>query len=116
MQIGDQGFRLVQSKSDPNIWFLRRQLPDGTLGQDIEAVVGVYVDDFLVTGSSSKVIAVLDARQLNTPAYATDAGGIKFCGMHINQAEWGIYMDQTQYAAELLARYGTLRGHFTRLS
>ena len=61
VQVGEQGFRLVQSKSDPNIWILRRQLPDGALGHDIEAVVGIYVDDLLVTGPRSKVDAVLDA-------------------------------------------------------
>lgn len=64
----------------------------------------VYVDDILITGSSSEEIQAL-IRQLNNTFSLKDLGDLHyFLGIEVNPISTGLHLSQTRYITDLLTR------------
>ena len=87
----------VRCKSDPNVYMLRTS--------DSLLILVLYVDDLLITGSSSSIIAsVKDI--LHDRFSMTDMGLLHyFLGLEISQDASGIKLSQAKYARDLLVRF-----------
>eukprot|EP00253_Pinus_taeda_P003369 PITA_03369 len=84
-------------KSDPNVYMLRTH--------DSLLILVLYVDDLLITGSSTSAIATVK-RALHDRFLMTDMGPLHFfLGLEISQDATGIKLSQAKYARDLLERF-----------
>ena len=108
---GDMCLRLVKSNADQNIWYLK---PEGNLGARPFAILGVYVDDMLATGPREILDNLFHAIQTkwetSRPQFASDKGGISFCGVEILDSGAQLHLHQKKYLADLLNRYPEVTG------
>jgi hypothetical protein len=87
----------VRCESDPNVYMLRTT--------DSLMILVLYVDDFLITGCSTSLIAVVK-RILHDRFLMTDMGPLHyFLGLKISQDASGIKISQTKYAHDLMERF-----------
>lgn len=87
-------FGLVQCPTDHSLFTLHKE------GQFV--VVLVYVDDLMITGSSSTLIAQVQAF-LKTKFNIKDLGHMKyFLGLEIARSDAGIYLYQHKYCLDIL--------------
>jgi hypothetical protein len=87
----------VRCKSDPNVYMLRTT--------DSLLLLVLYVDDLLITGCSTLVIAAVK-RILHDRFLMMDMGPIHFfLGLEISQDASGIKLSQAKYARDLLERF-----------
>jgi hypothetical protein len=87
----------VCCKSDPNLYMLRTA--------DSLLLLVLYVDDFLITGCLTSVIAAVK-RILHDRFLMTKMGPIQFfLGLEISQDALGIKLSQAKYARDLLERF-----------
>ena len=85
---------LIQSLSDPNLYFAH-------IGSHTVALL-VYVDDILLTGSNSKLIAQLKTH-LQQQFKTNDLGLIsRYLGVQFDRTATGLHMHQRQYALRIL--------------
>jgi transposase InsO family protein len=85
---------LIQSLSDPNLYFAH-------IGSHTVALL-VYVDDILLTGSDSKLIAQLKTH-LQQQFKTNDLGPIsRYLGVQFDRTATGLHMHQRQYALSIL--------------
>ena len=85
---------LVQSLSDPNLYFAH-------IGSDTVALL-VYVDDILLTGSNSQLIAKLK-NHLQQNFQTNDLGPLdRYLGVQFDRTTTGLHMHQRQYALSIL--------------
>jgi hypothetical protein len=87
----------VRCKSDPNVYMLRTS--------DSLLILALYVDDLLIIGSLTSVIAMIKGT-LHDRFSMTDMGPLHyFLGLKINQNASCIKLSQTKYACDLLVRF-----------
>ena len=87
----------VQCKSDPNVYL---KLVNGSL-----MIIVLYVDDFLITGSSKAEIASLKSA-MNQAFSMTDLRLLsQFLGLEITQTKAGIKVHQSNYALDFLNKF-----------
>ena len=90
-----QGF--LRCKSDPNVYMLHHD--------DSLLLIVLYVDDFLITGSSSSDIAWVKTT-LHDRFAMTDMGLLHyFLSLEFSQSDTGINMEQSKYDLDLLTRF-----------
>ena len=104
------GLKFEQGDADPNIW----RVVNGT--GELQALIAVYVDDYLVTGPKDICEDVHEwfstTWQTTEIQYATKENSIRFLGMEIraveddNGAFIGYSLDQEGYVQELIRQYG----------
>lgn len=93
-------FGLVQCTTDHSLFTLHKD------GQFV--VVLVYVDDLMITGSSSSLIAQVQAF-LKTKFNIKDLGHMKyFLGLEIARSDAGIYLHQHKYCLDIWKDTGML--------
>lgn len=69
-------------------------------------IVGVYVDDLIITGGSDRVIADFK-RQMRSKFSMSDLGLLTYyLGIEVKQTEQGITLCQSTYAARILEKMG----------
>eukprot|EP00253_Pinus_taeda_P029125 PITA_29125 len=84
-------------KSDPNVYMFRTH--------DSLLILVLYVDDLLITGSSTSAIATVK-RALHDRFLMMDMGPLHlFLGLEISQDATGIKLSQAKYARDLLERF-----------
>eukprot|EP00253_Pinus_taeda_P003931 PITA_03931 len=84
-------------KSDPNVYMLRTH--------DSLLILVLYVDDLLITGSSTSTIAAVK-RALHDRFLMTDMGPLHFfLSLEISQDATSIKLSQAKYARDLLERF-----------
>jgi len=93
--IRQSGF--VASTSDTSLFILR----EGTS----LAYLLLYVDDIVLTASSSALLQRIMAR-LSSEFAMTDLGALHFLGIAVTRSSDGLFLSQRQYAVELLQRAG----------
>ena len=87
-------WRLVQSSSDPNLYFAH-------IGTHTIALL-VYVDDILITGSDLQLINKLKTH-LQHHFKTSDLGSLqKYMGVQFDRDSTGLQMHQTEYALSIL--------------
>ena len=69
-------------------------------------IVGVYVDDLIITGGDANVVARLKQQMLNT-FKMSDLGLLSYnLGLEVTQGATGISLQQTAYASKILEKAG----------
>jgi hypothetical protein len=87
----------VICKFDSNVYMLRTT--------DLVMILVLYVDDILITGSSSSAIDLVKDI-LHDKFYMMDMGPLHFFpGLEISQDAFGIKISQAKYARDLLDRF-----------
>eukprot|EP00253_Pinus_taeda_P025994 PITA_25994 len=87
----------VRCKYDSNVYFLKKI--------DSLLIIVLYVDDLLITGSSTSAITNIKTA-LHKQFSMTDMGLLHFfLGLEIHQRDSGITISQPKYAKDLLARF-----------
>ena len=108
---GEECFKLVRSKADQNLWYLK---PAGDLDARPAALLGVYVDDMIATGPRAILDSLFSAIQkkweTSRPQLASDEGGILFCGLEILDSGDRSHIHQRKYILDLLSRYPDIGG------
>ena len=110
VDIGGKPHVLRQSSADPAVWAAVPQQ-----GGDVVGYVLAYVDDFLMTGSDSAVIALRDQlgklwRTSSQPIVSRSAPGtLRYLSIDIElRADGTLTFGQRQYTEELLEKWGML--------
>ena len=106
-------YSLRQCQSDENLWRIVAIRPGGQLS--LEGLVGVYVDDIMVTARPGvETRMVQELRQLWTtsePEEATLGKSIRFCGFNVHALEGGGYLlNQSDYVGDFLSRFAYVQG------
>ena len=71
-------------------------------------LVGVYVDDLIVTGSNNEDIIEFK-EQMEKEFEMSDLGLLSYyLGIEVSQTKWGISLRQTAYAKKILEQFGLL--------
>ena len=75
---------------------------------EILAIIGVYVDDLLLSGPSTELDAIACALEglwkISSPTTVSD--GLRLCGLEVNLGSDGAYLShQTSYLKDLVSRY-----------
>ena len=103
--------KLVKSKVDQNLWYLK---PAGSPEAEPIALLGVYVDDLIATGPravlGSLFCAIQNRWETSRPQFASDEGGLLFCGLEIHDSGNHLHIHQKKYLADLLSRYPNVTG------
>ena len=111
IQHGTQCFKLVKSRADQNLWHVR--LADDLDSRPV-ALLGIYVDDMIATGPRDILDSIFSAIRskwdTSQPQFASDEGGILFCGLEIHDTGNRLHIHQKKYLADLLNRYPTITG------
>ena len=107
--------KLRQAEADPSLWFVLEAL-EGESGViefcnewgAILAVLGVYVDDLLITGPTIELCCMVTAFgglwKTSTPNWLKD--GLRFCGIEVELGlDGSLHLHQTSYLSDLVARY-----------
>jgi len=90
-------WNLIQSTSDPNFYFAH-------IGKDTIALL-VYIDDILLTGSSSQLITQLKLH-LHQTFNMKDLGPIRrYLGVQFERSPTGLHMHQREYALSILHQF-----------
>ena len=93
-------FGLRKSKSDHSVFF--KNTREGVI------LLGVYVDDIVITGSDTTGISSLKTF-LHTQFQTKDLGTLKyFLGIEVSRSKKGIYLSQRKYVLDLLSETGKL--------
>ena len=101
--------RLRQLVAEPSLWFIVEVHSDSERQEPtILALLGVYVDDILLTGIREELDdfyqALAGLWKLADPSWLED--GIKFCGIQIELDQDGSWLlHQDDYLLELIRRY-----------
>ena len=107
----EECFKLVRSKADQNLWHLK---PARNLEAAPVALLGVYVDDMIGTGPrailDSIFLAIQKRWETSRPQFASDEGGILFCGLEIHDSGDRLHIHQRKYLLDLLNRYPDVTG------
>ena len=98
-------YTLQQSKSEPAVWMLMTV-------KGISGLLGIYVDDFMISGCpavvSSGIAAIQRVWETSKPKCASE--GVHFLGVDIRVQD-GVYtMSQEGYVQELLQRHEGVTG------
>ncbi|GAA0152880.1 transmembrane signal receptor [Lithospermum erythrorhizon] len=94
-----QGF--VQSKADTSLFTFRS-------GSSLVYLL-VYVDDIIITGSSSSLLSTIITR-LNSTFSLTDLGPLSyFLGIQVQRSTDHLFLSQQKYITDLLLKYGFLQ-------
>ena len=114
-------FSLVQSQADANIWkVVSRPTAQGErdqepIDQQMHGLLGVYVDDMLITAEDPVIQAVI--RELrNTwatsdPEFAAEDKPIRFCGFNLHKLrEGGFLLNQQDFIQDLLQKFPSVSG------
>ena len=103
---------LERSAYDNNMWLLRCPETSGLL-----AVLSIYVDDLLLSGTpeASEAVwaAIKEKWRISEPEYADLGRAITFCGFEIRQEADGIHVGQAKYVQSLLDKYPEIQGTTT---
>ena len=103
VNLGEKVYRFFQAQSDEALWLIR--VP----GLEIEAVMVIYVDDFIVFGVLALCRAVIEVIQhtwkLSDPERLEVGKTVKFCGLEVVRTASGFRVTQESYLTELLAKY-----------
>ena len=103
---------LVRSNHEPNMWLLR--CPETS---EILAILSIYVDDLLLSGTPETCDAIWTAIKakwkISEPEYADLGRAVTFCGFEIRQEEDGIHIGQAKYVQSLLDKYTDIQGMTT---
>ena len=107
--------KMKQMESDSSLWLVLAAAlgADGVVEivdskGEILAIVGVYVDDLLLSGPTAELDAIEDALEglWKTSAPTTVSEGLRFCGLEVNLDSDGAYLlHQTSYLKDLVGRY-----------
>ena len=107
---GKGEFGLEQTKADHSIWRIREKVGESFSGPN-RGLLGVYVDDLLITAEPPMLKALLDAIttlwRCSNPQMLEEE--VVFCGLQI-RSEGGKYLlGQSNYIKELQKRHGDIR-------
>ena len=108
-------------KQAPRAWYsridsyliqlgFRRSENEATLylkkeGDEVQLVISLYVDDMLVTGSNTSLLAKFK-KEMEDVFEMSDLGMMNyFLGMEIQQDNLGIFLSQKKYAIDVLKRF-----------
>ncbi|GKA44214.1 putative RNA-directed DNA polymerase [Tanacetum coccineum] len=93
-----KGLGFLKSSQDPAVY--TRNSKGKTL------IVGVYVDDLIITGSHTQDIVEFK-EQMKNEFEMSDLGLLAYyLGIEVSQKKWGIALRQTCYARKLLEQFG----------
>ena len=107
--------KMKQMESDSSPWLVLAAVlcADGVVEivdekGEILAIIGVYVDDLLLSGPSTELDAIACALEglwkISSPTTVSD--GLRFCGLEVNLGSDGAYLlHQTSYLKDLVSRY-----------
>ena len=108
---GDEHFKLVKSNADQNLWCLKSV---SDLDARPAALLGVYVDDMIATGPrailDSLFCAIRNRWETSRPQFASEEGGILFCGLEIHDSGDRLHIHPRKYILDLLNRYPDIVG------
>ena len=106
-----QCYKLTRSGADQNLWHVRLA---NDLDTSTAALLGIYVDDMIATGPRPLLDSLFSAVQrtweTSRPQFASDEGGILFCGLEIHDTGDCLRIHQKKYILDLLNRYPDLVG------
>ena len=114
IEIWHQGklHHLERSKFEPNMWLLRCSETFELL-----AVLSIYVDDLLLSGTTEASEAIWTAIKakwrISEPEYADLGKSVTFCGFEIQQKSDGLHVGQSKYIQSLLDKYPEIQGTTT---
>ncbi|XP_071740551.1 uncharacterized mitochondrial protein AtMg00810-like [Rutidosis leptorrhynchoides] len=93
-----KGLCFLKSSQDPAVY--TRNSKGNTL------IVGVYVDDLIITGSNSEDVIEFK-EQMKNDFEMSDLGlRAYYLGIEVAQCKWGITLRQTAYAKRILEQFG----------
>nr|GEV01728.1 hypothetical protein [Tanacetum cinerariifolium] len=102
-----KGLDFLKSSQDPAVY--TRNLKGKTL------IVGVYVDDLIITGSHTHDIVEFK-EQMKNEFEMSDLGLLAYyLGIKVSQKKWGITLRQTAYAKKILEQFGLQDCNPTRI-
>ncbi|XP_031489603.1 uncharacterized mitochondrial protein AtMg00810-like [Nymphaea colorata] len=85
-------------------------------GKDhIDIIIGVYVDDLIVTGDDSEAITAFKQHMMAEFEMSNLGLLTNYLGIEVAQGEDGIQMTQTAYAKKVLMQFGMLDCNPTKL-
>ena len=112
---------LVQSRADSSIWLIKEVNPKGLAKEEgnfsgpVLGIVGVYVDDLLITADKNElrdVVTTVSQEWRCCPAQWLSEG-VTFCGLEI-AVKQGLYLlHQAKYIAELRQRHADIKPQST---
>ena len=107
---GKRNFGLQQAKSDYSIWRIRERSGDSFEGP-VRGLLGVYVDDLLVTAEDPLLQGLLKAItelwRCSTPQLLDQE--VVFCGLQIQKVGKVYLLGQSKYIRELQLRHPDIR-------
>ena len=122
---------LERCPAEENLWKIREDLsgPSGSIdvsrnpqsrdpcmhGCRTVGLVGVYVDDILITAEEGQDQSYIDAVQsewkTSTPEFVRPEASVRFCGYNLWVDEKGVYtLNQEHYVRDLLSKYPDVQG------
>ncbi|CAE7769436.1 unnamed protein product, partial [Symbiodinium sp. KB8] len=84
---------------------------------ELLAVLSIYVDDLLLSGTTEASEAIWTAIKakwrISEPEYADLGKSVTFCGFEIQQKSDGLHVGQSKYIQSLLDKYPEIQGTTT---
>ena len=112
---------LIQCAADCSMWMIKAcegidesGQPKGVDSGPPKGILGVYVDDLLITGTSKEsqgLLCAIKATWTCSPEQSLEQGTVKFCGLEIdyNAETKRLEIHQAAYIGELASRHGDLK-------
>ena len=112
---------LIQCAADCSMWMIKAcegidesGQPKGVDSGPPKGILGVYVDDLLITGTSKEsqgLLCAIKATWTCSPEQSLEQGTVKFCGLEIdyNAETKCLEIHQAAYIGELANRHGDLK-------
>ncbi|CAE7232268.1 RE1, partial [Symbiodinium natans] len=113
---GGRDFRLSQTVAEPNLWRVISSSSEADQeGERLHGLLGVYVDDLLLTMEESvqqRLISEIQRLWATSDPESAEVGKpIRFCGFNLHKLPSGGYLlNQQDYIRDLLNRFPDVQG------
>ena len=122
MRWKDENFESwLESTQEAHLWKVKRKAihqdhykeekgERSTDGVEVIAMIGVYVDDLIVSAEESEMKRILDefakSFKMAEPEMINEKTTVTFCGYEIKEVNGGFEVGQSKYAREMIKRRG----------